>query len=742
MEHGSHPAAVIALIALLQAACPAPLAVRAIHAAGPAATPGIHDPVATGRPTVLQEGEDLACWLPDSRDVYERFEQALLGLIDAGSLRLYHDLFAAEPHPAGSDGDARMIARLEDIFDSMGLGVERHEFDALLSFPISAALEIRSPVQEPLRLIEQVLPEDPYSAHAGLGIGFNAYSGSGEIEAGVVYANLGRRQDFEALAALGVEVRGRIALIRYGGLYRGLKVHNAEAAGAAGVILYTDPAESGWTRGAPWPEGGFSNATSIQRGSVLAKAFAGDPLTPYIEASEFAPRLDPDDAGLPTIPVQPVGWDAAARIMRLMTGTPLPADLERAWKGALPVEYRLDGGEVLRVRLRVEQDRRITRTANVVARLQGQRRPDELIILGCHHDAWTFGASDPTAGLICLFEAARCLATLAERGWRPDRTVVFAAWGAEEFGIIGSTEWVEANREALIRGAVCYINLDMAAMGADPGAAASPSLVRLIRQVARTVPSAGDPTMSVLDAWTRNGSREARVGDLGGGSDHLPFVCHIGIPSAALSAGGAPGVAYHTNYDSLAWYRHVVGEDYGPARMVAGMTTATAARLACAHLLPLDPRELPLRVAAFIDACAAQAREAGLPDRDLGGLGEEVTALADAAEALWPALLALVEHSALSVDRLDDLNQQLRALDRLWFEPAGLRDRPWFRSLLVAVDPATGYGTWPLPSIREAIASGTPARLAIAVDQLRERVAAHARGLRELHTALGDTVAP
>ncbi len=418
--------------------------------------------------------------------------------------------------------------------------------------------------------------------------------------------------------------------------------------------------------------------------------------------------MDPDAIDLPRIPVQPIGYGAANEILQRMTGREIE---NNAWQGGLAHRYRLEGGDELRVRVKVEQPRSIKKTANVIGTLEGEIT-DEVVIIGGHHDAWGFGASDPQAGTICTMEAARAFAKLAAEGHRPKRTILFCGWGAEEWGIIGSTEWVEANAEFLGERAIAYINLDGSATGPNFGAGASPSLKRVIVEASRNVPQAGEPDKTVYESWFARGADELfadepRIGDLGGGSDHVGFWCHLCIPCAGLNASGAKGSAYHGNYDSLAWYRQVVGEDYESALMVTRMTIALASRLANAPVHPLDPGRYGTEFRKHLRAGSVEALSKGLVDSIDPDLG------------VAPSFMALdfdgrnIENLAaqLSDDlansrgllvrkRLAAINEALRRCDRAWMIGAGLSDRPWFRNFFAAPDEDSGYGAWTLPEMR------------------------------------------
>jgi N-acetylated-alpha-linked acidic dipeptidase len=650
------------------------------------------------------EVDPLRFWRRDRREAERALEAALLSSPDPARLRALHDKIASEPHVAGTPGDARVIATLVETLQGLGLEVERQELRLYLARPIRAELSLMAPRHLVLPVREDVLPEDPWSRHPGLDPGWVAYSGSGDVTGPVVYANYGRKEDFEQLARLGVSLKGRIALARYGGNFRGYKARFAEAAGAMGLVIYSDPGDSGYAQGIEYPQGGWAHPSAIQRGSLLTLPYPGDPLTPFAPATAEADRLDPATLELPRIPVQPIGSSAAREILSRMAGPAVP----RGWQGGLPFTYRLTGGEGLKLRLRVEQERRLFTTANVVATLKGARWPDQKVIVGSHHDAWTFGAADPNAGTIAVLEAARSLAEAARTGRRPDRSIVFANWAAEEFGLLGSTEWVEAHRDELQSGAVAYLNLDGAALGLQLEASASPSLKAVIAEAARAIPQPGGPAgQTVFDAWLARGEDPDRpgfpqMGNLGGGSDHVAFLCHLGIPSAGLSASGASGTAYHSAYDDLAWYRKIVGDDYASAALVTRMTSLVLARLANADLLPLDEPAYGLEVPRLVADFAAEARRRGLA-ADLGQAAASAREFARRGRAFLAPILDRLETGAIEDRDLFRVNERLRLAERAWTDPAGLPGRPFFRNQFVATDEDSGYASWLLPAARRGL---------------------------------------
>ena len=663
----------------------------------------------------------------------------------AASLARWHDLLGSEPHVAGTPGDERTIARLRDAFVAMGLAVTVDEFDALLPQPQEAVVEIVGGPDMPppaagarrgviaLPTVERNLAVDPALAHPGLGFGWNAFSASGDVTAGVVYANYGTKQDFARLREWGVDCRGKVVLARYGGNFRGFKAKFAEEAGAVALLIFTDPADGGNAKGKVWPEGGWANETCIQRGSVHASDQPGDPLTPGYASVPGAPRRESVAAGLPRIPVQPIGYAAAAEILRRMQGQPVPAD--SGWKGGLPFEYRLAGGDALEVRVKVVQDRAVRRTANVVAMLPGREFPEELVIVGCHHDAWGFGAADPLAGTIVLMESARSFAEAARAGRPPARTLVFAAWGAEEYGIIGSTEWVEGNRDRLLRDAVAYVNLDMASMGPNFGASCSPSLREAVLAATVRVPQArGAAGETVYDRMSQAGRKEPQFGDLGGGSDHVAFNCHVGVASAAFGGGGSEGTSYHSNYDTITWYRSTVGADYEPALMVTRMTNALLAAAAEAPVVPLSAARHGIDAQRMLRALRERVTDAGAKAAvdDLvarAGRAAEVGAQVDAAIASAQGTLESRRTDPRVVDARRRLDAALLSLDRAWLDDGGLEGRAWFRSLLAATDRDSGYASTMLPLLAEAIDAGRTDRILAAAARYRAAFDRLDRGL-------------
>jgi N-acetylated-alpha-linked acidic dipeptidase len=658
--------------------------------------------------------DGLEQWPAEARSRQSVIEQSLLDAVSPERLRSWHDRFCAQPHDTGTPGDLRMVDILANGFAEMGLEVEKQAFWAYLPRPVEAELQIISPDKQQLSIRER--PIDRSSGLAGLTHGWNAYSGSGDVTGEVVYAHRGRKEDFERLEALGVDCTGRIVVARYGGNYRGYKAKFAEAAGAIGLIMFTDPADSGYGRGLEYPEGGYANGDYIQRGSIKTLTYNGDPLTPFIEATEDAKRLPIEGLALPTIPVQPVGWSSAQEILQRMNGASVPQD----WQGGLPFRYRLTGGPSLTVRLKVVQERKIRKSFNVVGTIRGRSLPDELIVVGCHHDAWGIGAGDPLAGLITVMEAAQVIADQAKAGRGPERSIAFAGWGAEEYGIIGSVEWVEAHLENLKHNAVAYINLDMAAMGLRFRASASPTMQRVVAGAAHRVPVEHGKSELVINGWLERSPGAdptlPRFGNLGGGSDHVGFLALAGVPCISMGAGGSAGTSYHSNYDNLEWYRQVVGDDYEPGRLITRMAAVTASRLANSPLVAVDADLVGIATHQHLIALTTKGRSNGLFAAGSEPVALELLRVAaaarqfgDLAQGVQSRAVEAARSGRLTGPTLHRVNELLRSVDRAWLYESGLPGRPWFRNLFAAPDEDSGYAAWMLPELRRAVEYGDAA---------------------------------
>ncbi|HYP52518.1 MAG TPA: M28 family metallopeptidase, partial [Pyrinomonadaceae bacterium] len=530
------------------------------------------------------------------RDLEQRFRAAP----SPASAREHLRRLTAEPHLAGTREGQRVALYIRDQLRLAGLAAELREYQVLLAYPRRpSVVELVAPRRERLPLRESVVAQDPTSAHPRIVPLFNGYSASGDVTAPLVYVNYGLPDDYAALKRIGVDVRGRVCIARYGRSFRGVKAKVAEEHGARALIIYSDPADDGYMQGVTYPRGPWRPPASAQRGSVqYIFEYPGDPLTPGVAAVPGASRLTLAQAtNVPRIPVQPVSYADARRLLEPLRGPLRP----RGFQGGLPFPYHVGGTADVRVRVVTDMTFETRSIYNVEARLEGAQEPDRWVVLGNHHDAWVFGAVDPNSGTTAMLEVGRALGELVRRGWRPRRTIILCAWDAEEYGLVGSTEWAEQHAAELREKAVAYVNMDAAVSGSNFGAASVPSLWKLLRAATRDV---RDPRTrkSIYEAWqarsrdaeltdaeaaTDTPIAEARIGSLGSGSDYTPFLQHLGVAAIDMGFGGDYGV-YHSAYDSFHWMAKFGDPKFEYHTASAQIWGTVALRLAEAPALPFD----------------------------------------------------------------------------------------------------------------------------------------------------------
>ncbi|SIS95469.1 M28 family peptidase [Belliella pelovolcani] len=645
----------------------------------------------------------------NTNDKQLELEKTFLDKVDFGRFKTHLTAITSEPHPAGSEANERVKDYMVKAMQEAGWEVKVHPYDVYLSKePGESLVEIVRPFRMPLNQQENFVAEDPYADHPALWKGWNAFSGSGDVTAEIVYANYGTKADFDKLKELGIDVKGKIVLARYGGNFRGFKAKFAEAAGAAGLLIYTDPGDSGYMRGLTYPDGIFYNETSIQRGSLLTVDWTGDALTPFepalpLDSKEKIKRLNPEEVGLHTIPVTPIPYGSAKEIMSLMKGQAVPT----GWQGGLPFTYRLEGGKELKVRVKVDQKREFVRANNVVGTLKGSSKPDEWVILGCHYDAWSFGSTDPNSGTAMLLALSETLGKLAKAGQRPERSILIAHWDAEEHGVIGSTEWVEQFRDELGAKAVAYINLDAAVSGRNFGASSSPTLKKIIMESAKAV-SFPDSSKTVFEVWAKNQS-EPSIGNLGGGSDHIAFYMHAGIPS--MSGGASGPTLYHTNYDNLHFYEKFADPSFKMGGAVEQLVGIISLRLANADIIPYQVSRYAKDLEGHFSGAVNQIRRF---EKDFGGFMkslEAISSLKESAENFDKQLAEKLESGTFDSKKAKAINQDLLSLEKSFIDPKGMYFGNWYRSLYASNDPFSGYASWILPGIQYEIELKSTARL-------------------------------
>lgn len=629
-------------------------------------------------------------------------EEVFTNLIDDARFKIHLKELTKKPHVAGSKANNDVIDYIAKSMNDAGLAVKKYPYDIYMSkAPGESYLEIVQPKRQPLSMKEDIVEGDPFSEDEDLWKGWNAYSGSGEVTAEIVYANYGRKEDFEKLKEMGVDVSGKIVIARYGGNFRGYKAKFAEAAGAAGLIIYTDPIDSGYFKGLVYPEGPYYSESTIQRGSLLTEDFTGDPLTPYepalpLDGEIKIKRKKPEDAQLHSIPVTPIGYGAAKEILAQMNGDVVPS----GWQGGLPFTYRLQGGSALKVFLKVEQPREFVRVHNVIGTVKGSVYPDEWIILGCHLDAWGFGATDPNSGTAMLLSLSETLGKLVNEGKGPKRSILIGHWDAEEHGVIGSAEWVEEMRDELNAKAVAYMNFDGGVSGKRFGASSSPSLKELVLASAKQVDYPYSD-LSLYDQW--RGAKEApSIGNLGGGSDHIGFYMHVGVPSMSGGAGGT--TVYHSNYDSFRYYERYVDPEFQMGPTIEKFAGIMSLRLANATLIPYDLNRYPNDLKMHFDRAEEKVRQLKSDFKGFEKTRQAINELSVAAASATENLSNRVNDRGLSAVEIQFLNRQLIALEKSFIDQKGMYYGDWFKSIYASSDPFSGYASWILPGIEYELA--------------------------------------
>src|SRR6478672_876557 len=526
-------------------------------------------------------------------------EASAIARPDPARARELSRTLSAETHVSGTPAQERTRDYVIAQMKAMGLETEVRRYDVFMPHPTSVRVWRVSPGMKELPLAEPSVAGDPTSARPQY-LTVNGYSGQGDVTADVVYVNYGLIEDYAQLDSLGVSVRGKIAVARYGRSFRGIKAREAEKHGAVALLIYSDPEDDGYVRGDVYPNGPMRNRNGVQRGSVLN--VDGDPATPGYASKAGAPRIPESRMEIPHIPVVPISYGNAGELLDGLRGHDVP----QSWQGGLPFRYHVGPGPV-RARVRVTDDRATKGTKPIYDTfgiVRGSEFPDELVIVGGHRDAWGPGTADNVSGTVSVLEAARAIAGALKAGHRPKRTIVFATWDAEEWGLLGSTEYVEDDSLRLMRGGVAYLNQDVAAQGARFGGGGSPSLRPTLRDIARAVP---DPNGkgSVYAEWRRASavadSAEPAMGDPGGGSDFAGFYNHLGMPIAEWGFGG-PGGVYHSQYDDFTWMSKFGDPGFvyhaAAARIAAGMVL----RLANAEILPYDYVEFARTMRRYLPA--------------------------------------------------------------------------------------------------------------------------------------------
>ncbi len=674
-------------------------------------------------------------------------EKTFLAVPDPMMAKQHLQFLTSAPHVAGSPEDHRNAQFVLDLYKAAGLDAYIQPYKVWMGIP----LDIRVDVVAPEDVImhgpsPEHVNEDPFQKDPRILPAFNQYSPSGDVTAEVVYANYGRPEDFKKLKEMGVDLKGKIAICRYGQVFRGVKLSIASQYGAAGVILYSDPMDDGYFKGDKYPKGPWRPDTAVERGSVQYQfKYPGDPTTPDLASLPDLPdskRTPPEQAtNLPRIPVTPLSYADATPIMANLGGPDSP----RSWQGALPFTYHVGPGPV-KVHMSINIAYQYVTIWDVIGKIKGSELPNEWVVVGNHRDAWVYGAVDPNSGTAAQLEAVHGVAQLLQTGWKPKRTLVFASWDGEEEGLIGSTEFAEQHAKDLSR-AIAYFNMDIAVSGPDFGASAVPSLKQYFRDVAKAVPSPKGG--SVYEQWKAAQDKEAergthgpaevsgatgrepaaetskdvKVGDLGSGSDYTAFLEHLGVPSADITSHGPFGV-YHSTFDDFAWFTRFGDPTFVYEQEMARIYGIAAMRMASADVLPFNYEDYGKEISVYVKTAEGNAKAA---------FGEQAPSFADATTAaarLQKAGAEALKRQNVALGDPGALNLVLRNAERA-FLGDGLPNRPWYKHLIYAPGENTGYAAVVIPGVNEAIENKD---LALTKQQLQVLTAAlnRAAGMLEL----------
>src|SRR5713101_3814145 len=600
------------------------------------------------------------------RQVEEKFK----AIPSAEEARKHHRFLTAEPHPAGSERNYELAQYIADLWKQQGWeDVTIRRYDVLSASPREVSAQMVSPIQYQLGLREDPYDADPDTKNPRVRSGYLGFSASGEVTAPVVYAHSGNPEDYELLRRNGIVVKGKIVLVRYSNpySYRGFKALTAEREGAAALLIYSDPAEDGYSRGKVFPDGPWGPASHIQRGAITYDFLVpGDPLTP--------------------------GWASG--------------------QGAMPITYRL-GGSAVRLHLKVDMDTSVRPNYVVEARIGGAEVPDEWVLLGNHRDAWEFGGVDPSSGTASMLELSRAFGALKQQGIRPRRTLVICSWDGEEYALTGSTEWGEQFAEELQKKLVAYLNVDSSTSGPNFEGEAVASLAPLLVEVSRSL---RDPSgVSLYRAWRASSGRARRASHstrpvtdanlvntrIGSGSDHTVFLNFLGRPTIGLHFDGPYGV-YHSMYDNFYWMNHFGDPGYRYHRLMAQLWGVLALRLANAEVLPFDFAFYGANIRQFV----AELDSANHVEQkmDLKPLLDRVTEFEAAGRELNRSEARALAAGPLEAARAALLNQQLMQVEANWLNPEGIPGRPWFKHILYAA--RYTYAHLELPGLTEAVEKG------------------------------------
>jgi N-acetylated-alpha-linked acidic dipeptidase len=638
-----------------------------------------------------------------------KLEQQFTAIPSPAEARRQHRIFTAGPHLAGSKRNNELARYVADEWRKQGLeDIVIHRYDVYATEPKSASLEMIAPVSYRAGLREEAYAADPDTKNPRVSSAWSGMSISGDVTAPVVYAHSGNPEDYDLLRKQGIDVKGKIVLVRYSNpySYRGFKALTAEREGAVAILIYSDPAEDGFKKGKVFPDGPWGPESHIQRGAITYDFMVpGDPLTPGWASVPGAKRIPLEQAvSVPKIMALPLSYKDAKPLLENLGGPRAPDD----WQGGLPIEYHL-GGERVRVHLKIEMDNSIKPYYVVEGRIRGTELPDEWVVLGNHRDAWVFGGVDPSSGTASMMELTRALGRLKKQGMRPRRTVVVCSWDGEEVGLTGSTEWGEQFVDDLRKKAVAYLNVDSSTSGPDFDGSAVASLAPMLVETSRTL---RDPAgKSLYEAWKESSARsrkeakddrevsDANLADtrIGSGSDHTVFLNYVGMPVIGLQFNGPYGV-YHSMYDDFYWMNHFGDPGYRYHVLMSQLWGVLALRLANADLLPFDFAAYADNIRQFV---AELSKGKDMSQLDLQPVLDGINDFEAAGRKLDGALHRALAKGMIDAKAAAEINAGMMQVERNWLNPDGIPGRPWFKHILYGA--RFTYAHLELPGLTEAV---------------------------------------
>ncbi len=705
------------------------------------------------------------------------WEKAYDAQLTASNLDTWMKFLTSHPHHVGSPQDKANAEYLSNLFRSWGYQTEINTYSVLFPTPKLRLLELLTDKPFRAKLEEPVIAEDHYSNQRSEQLpSYNAYSADGDVTADMVFVNRGVPADYDELEKMGIDVKGKIVIAKYGGSWRGIKPKVAYEHGAVGCLIYSDPADDGYAQGDVYPKGAFRPKEGVQRGSVMdMPVYPGDPLTPGIGATATAKRLDRSEAKtIMKIPVLPISYEDALPLLQSLNGAVVPA----AWRGGLPITYHVGPG-VSKVHLKLQFNWDFKPVNDIIAKLPGTDFPDEWVMRGNHHDGWVNGAEDPISGLVAELEEARVVGELYKKGFKPKRTLVYCAWDGEEPALLGSTEWAEDHQKELQEKVVAYINSDGNGRGFI-GASGSHTLEPFFNQILDEVidPQTGvtikerkyASAMMTADKTARQklyGNKNMKINALGAGSDYSPFIQHLGIPSMDLGFGGEdPAGVYHSIYDTYDHYTKFGDPGFRYGIALAKTAGRVVMRLANADVLPFDFSSFYKTVADYaadvktlLDTKRSdddmqkkmvndklfvlasdptktyneKAKEGTVPFLNFSAMDNSLQQMKESADSfakLYPVALSY------SSAQQKTINEELYKAEAKLLSEKGLPRRPWYKHLIYAPGFYTGYGVKTLPYIREGIEQGAWAEAQNGIDAVAKALMDYNAVIRQLNVQL------